>query len=176
MQNDKNINDHSISSLMSDQLDSELDDSKMQENNNLKDSQQDNEGKNKALLENAHEFKNLKHNLNYQEGNSTRKSTEDKTIPEFITESHYLKKKREHEIDFHNGRWTKEEHIRFVEAILKFGNEWKEVQDYVKTRSSTQARSHAQKYKKYLIALIGKSNETEALSFQASEFLSGWQV
>jgi len=29
---------------------------------------------------------------------------------------------------------------------LKFGNEWKKVQKYVKTRSSTQARSHAQKF------------------------------
>lgn len=61
-------------------------------------------------------------------------------------ESLYLKKKREYEAGFSNGRWTKEEHIRFVEAILKYGNEWKDVQDYVKTRSSTQARSHAQKF------------------------------
>ena len=29
---------------------------------------------------------------------------------------------------------------------MKFGNEWKDVQDYVKTRSSAQARSHAQKF------------------------------
>jgi len=47
---------------------------------------------------------------------------------------------------FNTGRWQKEEHQTFVEAILKFGNEWKKVQKYVKTRSSTQARSHAQKF------------------------------
>lgn len=47
---------------------------------------------------------------------------------------------------FNSGRWSKEEHIKFVEAILKHGNEWKEVQKYVKSRSSTQARSHAQKF------------------------------
>ena len=44
------------------------------------------------------------------------------------------------------GRWTKEEHRKFIDAICKFGNEWKKVQQYIKTRSSTQARSHAQKF------------------------------
>ena len=45
-----------------------------------------------------------------------------------------------------NGRWTKEEHSRFIEAIIKYGNDWKKVQRYVATRTSTQARSHAQKF------------------------------
>jgi len=44
------------------------------------------------------------------------------------------------------GRWNREEHTKFIEAIIKFGNNWKEVQDYVGTRTSTQARSHAQKF------------------------------
>ena len=48
--------------------------------------------------------------------------------------------------DSSNGRWTKEEHNRFIEAIIKFGNDWKKVQKYVSTRTSTQARSHAQKF------------------------------
>ena len=34
----------------------------------------------------------------------------------------------------------------FIEGILKFGNDWKKVQNIIKTRSSTQARSHAQKF------------------------------
>ena len=48
--------------------------------------------------------------------------------------------------NFNTGRWSQEEHLRFIEAILKYGNEWKNVQKLVKSRSSTQARSHAQKF------------------------------
>lgn len=44
------------------------------------------------------------------------------------------------------GRWTREEHFRFLEALTIHGKEWKNVQQHVGTRSSTQARSHAQKF------------------------------
>ena len=44
------------------------------------------------------------------------------------------------------GRWSKEEHEKFIEGILKYGNEWRKVQKIIKSRSSTQARSHAQKF------------------------------
>jgi len=47
---------------------------------------------------------------------------------------------------FQTGRWSPIEHQKFIEGILKYGNEWKNVQNVIKTRSSTQARSHAQKY------------------------------
>ena len=45
-----------------------------------------------------------------------------------------------------NGRWTKEEHFRFLAALKLYGKEWRNVQKHVGTRSSTQARSHAQKF------------------------------
>ena len=59
-----------------------------------------------------------------------------------------LKKKRIIDEETGNviGRWSKEEHKKFIEAIIKFGNDWKEVQGYINTRTSTQARSHAQKF------------------------------
>jgi SHAQKYF class myb-like DNA-binding protein len=47
---------------------------------------------------------------------------------------------------FHTGRWTEEEHRKFIDGILEYGNEWKKVQQIIKTRSSTQVRSHAQKF------------------------------
>ena len=45
-----------------------------------------------------------------------------------------------------NGRWTREEQNRFAEAVLKYGNDWKNIQNYVSTRNITQVRSHAQKF------------------------------
>ena len=44
------------------------------------------------------------------------------------------------------GRWHLSEHKRFLEAIIKFGNDWKKVEKYIGTRTSSQARSHAQKF------------------------------
>mmetsp|Transcript_44469 Transcript_44469/g.32582 ORF Transcript_44469/g.32582 Transcript_44469/m.32582 type:complete len:91 (+) Transcript_44469:580-852(+) len=35
------------------------------------------------------------------------------------------------------GRWTKQEHCRFLEALKLYGKEWKKVQHHVKTRTST---------------------------------------
>jgi SHAQKYF class myb-like DNA-binding protein len=54
------------------------------------------------------------------------------------------------------GRWTHEEHIRFLKGCLLYSNNWKKVESYVQSRTSTQIRSHAQKYliklnKKYKI-------------------------
>lgn len=51
-----------------------------------------------------------------------------------------------YEEDVNEGRWNPDEHMRFIEAISNFGNEWKEVQKFVGTRSSNQVRSHAQKF------------------------------
>lgn len=45
-----------------------------------------------------------------------------------------------------SGRWTAEEHKKFVDALKKFGKQWKKVEEYIKTRSGAQIRSHAQKY------------------------------
>lgn len=45
-----------------------------------------------------------------------------------------------------NGRWTKEERIKFAYALYHFGTNWKKIRDYISTRSIIQLRSHAQKY------------------------------
>ena len=54
-----------------------------------------------------------------------------------------------------NGRWTKEEQKRFAEAVLKYGNDWKKIQNHISSRNLTQVRSHAQKF---LMKLKEKDN------------------
>ena len=59
---------------------------------------------------------------------------------------------------YNTGRWNEEEHEKFIDGILEYGNEWKSVQRIVKTRSSTQARSHAQKFVLSIKKLMDKTN------------------
>lgn len=46
---------------------------------------------------------------------------------------------------FNHGRWTDKEHRNFIEAIIKYGNNWTMIRQKILTRSASQARSHAQK-------------------------------
>ena len=45
-----------------------------------------------------------------------------------------------------NGRWSQKEHLSFIKGCLLYGNNWKEIQTYIQTRSCSQIRSHSQKY------------------------------
>ena len=47
---------------------------------------------------------------------------------------------------FNSGRWNKDEHNKFLKGLIQYGNDWKMVQKIIKTRSSSQSRSHAQKF------------------------------
>lgn len=46
---------------------------------------------------------------------------------------------------YNEGRWSDYEHLIFLAWIIHFGRDWKKIEDHVQTRSSAQARSHAQK-------------------------------
>ena len=62
------------------------------------------------------------------------------------------------------GRWKDDEHKKFLEAYELYGNNWRKIHAYVKTRTATQARSHAQKYFRRMNRLKNLSNEKTALN------------
>jgi len=62
------------------------------------------------------------------------------------------------------GRWSKEEHQLFLQGMMIHGREWKKVQEMIKTRTSAQIRSHAQKY----FQKITKAKESSTHSNQSS--------
>ena len=51
---------------------------------------------------------------------------------------------------FELGRWSIDEHKRFIRGIVKYGKNWERVKNEVQTRSDIQIRSHAQKFYKKL--------------------------
>lgn len=44
------------------------------------------------------------------------------------------------------GRWSDEEHLRYLEGKKMFNSDWKLIADYVRTRRPIQVKSHDQKY------------------------------
>jgi SHAQKYF class myb-like DNA-binding protein len=75
---------------------------------------------------------------------------------------------------FNLGRWQPEEHHKFIQAMYMYGNEWKKVQEYIGSRSSTQARSHAQKFfirLKKRFSSENNSNDQESLQKKSENIL-----
>ena len=56
------------------------------------------------------------------------------------------KRKLQEKEDTNEGRWTKEEHDKFLDGIVQYGTNWKKVKKLISTRTAVQVRSHAQKF------------------------------
>ncbi len=85
------------------------------------------------------------------------------------SERKHIGRRKKKDSCFNTGRWHQDEHQRFIEALLKYGNDWKNVQKFVGSRSSTQARSHAQKF----FVKIGKTQiENLSLDFENNSLKS----
>lgn len=46
----------------------------------------------------------------------------------------------------YSGRWTDEEHEKFLEGLKMYGKDWRLIEEYIGSRTCAQIRSHAQKY------------------------------
>lgn len=67
------------------------------------------------------------------------------------------------------GRWTDEEHAKFLEALQIYGKNWNKVHKHVGSRSSAQTRSHAQKYFNKLMKKNTKESQEELKIFNRKE-------
>ena len=105
-----------------------------------------NNNNNNTQIENNHVFRIEEfttNNLNNEEKNDSPENIEQNNDSKNENE---MNKSNSNSNEYNSGRWSNEEHNKFIEGILKYGNEWKKVQSIIKTRTSTQARSHAQKF------------------------------
>lgn len=67
---------------------------------------------------------------------------------------------RKGQTGMNGGRWTDQEHQSFLAGLRLYGREWKKVAAKIKTRTSAQIRSHAQKY----FAKLTRDDEMRKLS------------
>ena len=98
-------------------------------------------------MQNKNEFIGKKHKyfkiINKEGGHNLN---ENKALKELKKLKNYNNNNLVENIEVNEGRWNNEENIRFLKAIYNYGNDWKEVQRYVGTRTTNQVRSHAQKF------------------------------
>ena len=97
---------------------------------------------------------------NFTEKNIIKESGDENNnnINNIFLNKNYETENFDNENQFHTGRWTEEEHQKFIDGILQYGNEWKKVQQVIGSRSSTQARSHAQKFFLKIKKIIQSNN------------------
>lgn len=79
-----------------------------------------------------------------------------------LTSEQNCKVEQSEKIKINNGKWTDEEHNKFVEACLKHGSNWVKIIKEIKTRSLSQIRSHAHKY---LISMSSQLNISSPMSY-----------
>ena len=67
-------------------------------------------------------------------------------IKKSFNEGNECKKKYSNNFISNEGRWSEEEHEKFIEGIVLYGINWKKVKTLIETRTLMQVRSHAQKF------------------------------
>lgn len=126
------------------------------------------DSKKEALIENNN---NLNNQLLSYENSTNINMVDDENMKNISNSNTPIKKQKSSNSKnskYSSGRWEVDEHKKFIEAIIKYGNDWKEVQKYIGTRSSSQARSHAQKFFIKLKQEQGKSKISNEIDYSNS--------
>ena len=106
----------------------------------------------KKIQFNFEKINNNSENLEIISSEQLKNSINTETVKSelfIINDSINIKKKRknkENNLLLNEGRWSFEENAKFIEALVEYGKNWKEIQKYIITRSTPQTRSHAQKF------------------------------
>lgn len=93
-------------------------------------------------------LENIENDLIQRMNNTINEKTENNFLYK-LENSEIIKKNKKHKESkpfLNEGRWSTEEHTKFIEGLVEFGKNWKDVQKYIGTRTTAQARSHAQKF------------------------------
>lgn len=62
-----------------------------------------------------------------------------------LANENVLKVRKPYTIAKQREKWTEEEHQRFLEALKLYGRAWRQIEEYVGSKTAIQIRSHAQK-------------------------------
>ncbi|TMW90178.1 hypothetical protein EJD97_016109 [Solanum chilense] len=87
-----------------------------------------------------------------QQGASSMISSKLETVatqgkaPTCLANENVLKARKPYTITKQREKWTEEEHQRFLEALKLYGRAWRQIEEYVGSKTAIQIRSHAQKF------------------------------
>ena len=90
--------------------------------------------------------------------------------PKFFTTKYFKKNDIDEPTENTNeGKWSSEEHIKFIQSFVNYGKKWATIQKSVGTRSSSHVRSHAQKF---FLRLKRLNTDKYSFNFQNSNIKS----
>lgn len=67
-------------------------------------------------------------------------------VPTCLANENVLKVRKPYTITKQREKWTEEEHQKFLEALKLYGRAWRQIEEYVGSKTAIQIRSHAQKF------------------------------